>query len=87
MLLDGGFGAELSLAHGPTFNVPNGMPVLSDAGTADQGGGNSLVFPNVATGTTGVMTFPPAGYTCTVPRPASQRVDADTFTFVRVDCQ
>jgi len=88
MLLDGGFGASITLAHQRTFTFTGaGMPYFSDAGTADMGGGTSLIFPNVATGTTAVTPHPPAGYTCTVRRPDMKRVDPDTFTFVRVDCQ
>jgi hypothetical protein len=85
--LDGGFGASITLAHERTFTITaQGMPVFSDAGTAGTTGGE-LDFPNVSTGTTAVSPLPPAGYTCTVPRPAMQRVDPGVFTFVQAQCQ
>ena len=87
MPIDGGFGASLNLAHDRTFTVTAGVPAYADAGTAGPGNGNSLIFPNAATGTTGVMFYPPSGYSCTLPPPTTIRVDPDTFTYVLAVCQ
>ncbi len=88
MPLDGGIGAAITLAHGPTFTIgTNGQPRYADAGTADSNGGLPLIFPNVTAGTTDITLLPAPGITCSIPRPMQQRIDADTFTFVRAQCQ
>jgi hypothetical protein len=78
-----GFSATLGANHGNAF-APNAMTYTNT--TPGGQDGNTLVFPNVDTGTTTVTLTAPTGHSCTALPLTSYRVDPGYFTFLSPQC-
>lgn len=81
----GGYGATISASHGMSFITLNNTPQYS--ATTVAGGDSSVVFPNVAVGTTTVSVTMPSGKNCTADQAITNYlVDPNTFTTIGYQC-
>jgi hypothetical protein len=82
-----GYSATLSASHGMPF-TPEGQTPMYTTTTTGGHDNQTLVYPNVTTGTTTVTVTPASGKTCTPAQAiANWRVDPNVFTWIDYNCQ